>query len=210
MSNDQNPLEEWNRLERENTENAMVSSMFRAGVKTSSAIDEFSTWLLVGSAAIGAFLIGNADKFIPIICKTGFVVCGSLLCVSCLFGLISKIYGILCRVELDTSDAVTETFHQHLQKYSEIEGEIQETAKISGITIETGIRIERIMSEFMRPMPSLIKWMIKRQLQKSQGDPQAGYFQLVQRFNKQGLCALLQALSFLAFMASGVFYAAQI
>ena len=75
---------------------------------------------------------------------------GSLLCLSCLFGLISKIYGLLCRVGLDTTDAVTETFDQHLQKYSEVEDEIQETAKVSGITIETGVRIERIKSEFMR------------------------------------------------------------
>lgn len=210
MSNDESPLEKWNRLERENTENAMVSSMFLAGVKTSSAIDEFSTWLLAGSVALAAFLIGNADKFIPIICKTGFAVCGTLLCISCFFGLISKIYGLLCRVGLDTSNTVKETFNQHLQEYSKVEGEIQKTAKTSGITIETGVRIERIMSEFMRLMPSFIKWMIKRQLQKNQSDPQAGYFLLVQRFNIQGICALLQALSFLAFMASCVFYAVKI
>jgi len=209
MTNNTNPLEEWNRLERENTENAIVSSMFHAGIKTSSAIDEFSTWLLVGSAAIGAFLIGSADKLIPIICKTGFVVCGSFLCLSCLFGLISKIYGLLCRVGLDVNDAVTETFHQHLKMHSEVEGEIQETAKTSGITIETGIRLERIMSEFLSPMPPLIKWMVNRQQKKNKGNPQAGYFLLVKRFNKQGLCALLQSSAFLAFMVSGVFYAAQ-
>lgn len=48
MNNDPKtePLKEWNRLARENTENAIVSSMFEAGSKSSEPIKQFSTWLL--------------------------------------------------------------------------------------------------------------------------------------------------------------------
>ena len=42
------PLEEWNRLARENTENAIVSSMFEASAKASEPIEQFSAWLLLG------------------------------------------------------------------------------------------------------------------------------------------------------------------
>ncbi len=190
------PLEEWNRLERENTENAIVSAMFDAGLTASSAIDEFSTWLLVGSTAIGAFLIANADKMNPIISKQGFVVCGSLLCLSCLFGLISKIYGLLCRVGLEAKNAIVKTFTAHLNDYAKVEDEINKTAKMSGINIQTGIRLERVMSEFLLPMPKLVKWLVKRQQNKNRGNPQQAYILLVKRLNKQGLFALMQALSF--------------
>lgn len=201
------PLQEWNRLEREITENAIVSSMFDAGLNTSSTIDEFSTWLLVGAAAVGAFFITNADTIIPIVCNTGFFICGAFLCFSCVFGFLSKIFGLLCRVGLSVKNAVEKTFKEHLESYSKTEEEILETAKMSGISIQTGVRFERIISEFLSPMPSWIKWLVKRQQEKNQGKPQEPYILLVQRFNRQGLCALLQALSFLAFMFSGVIFA---
>lgn len=204
------PLQEWNRLERENTENAIVSSMFDAGLKTSSTIDEFSTWLLVGAAAVGAFLITNADKIIPIVYKTGFIVCGAFLCLSCILGLLSKIYGLLCRVGLGVKDAVEKTFNEHLENYAKAEDEIQETAKKSGISIQTGVRLERIIFEFLSPMPRWVKWIVARQQNQNQGNQQAGYILLVKRFNRQGIFALLQALSFLAFMISGVIFASQI
>lgn len=59
MSNDPRtePLEEWNRLARENTENAIVSSMFEASAKACEPIEQFSTWLLLGAAAISSFLL---------------------------------------------------------------------------------------------------------------------------------------------------------
>jgi hypothetical protein len=77
------PLREWNRLARENTENAMVASMFEAVSKASEPIETFSTWLLLGTAAIASFLITNADKVLPLIKPKGFSVCGVFLCPRC-------------------------------------------------------------------------------------------------------------------------------
>jgi hypothetical protein len=54
------PLREWNRLARENTENAIVSSMFEASTKSSTLIEKFSTWLLVGAATVASFFIINS------------------------------------------------------------------------------------------------------------------------------------------------------
>jgi len=59
------PLHEWNRLARENAENAIVSSMFESVFKASEPIDTFSTWLLVGTAAVASFMITNAEKAKP-------------------------------------------------------------------------------------------------------------------------------------------------
>jgi hypothetical protein len=60
--------------------------MFEAGSKSSEPIEQFSTWLLVGTAAIASFLIANSDKLIPLITKKGFLVCGAFLCLSCISG----------------------------------------------------------------------------------------------------------------------------
>src|SRR3954471_8266019 len=111
------PLKEWNRLARENTENSIVSSMFEASSIASEPIEQFSSWLLLGTAAIASFLIVNSDKVIILISKKGFLICGAFLCISCIFGLISKIYALRCKIGIEVSSAVRTTFLKHLEEY---------------------------------------------------------------------------------------------
>src|SRR5690242_10613833 len=91
-------LKEWNRQAQENTENAIVSSMFEASSNAVEPIESFATRLLVGAATVASFLLGNAGRLVPIIGSAGFRACGLLLCVSCLFGVLSKLFALLGRV----------------------------------------------------------------------------------------------------------------
>jgi len=204
------PLREWNRLARENTENAIVSSMFEAASKASEPIDSFSTWLLVGTAAIASFLIGNTDKLLPLITNQGFLVCGALLCLSCFFGLTSKIYALRCKIGIEVGDATRKTFFEHLSVYKKEEEKIQEDAKFWGISLETGIRMERVLSEFYKPQPKIIAWLATRLLKKNEGNPQIGHVLLISMLNKQGIFSFVQALLFLGFLFAGFIYAAAI
>jgi hypothetical protein len=111
------PLHEWNRLARQNAENAIVSSMFEASFNASEPIETFSTWLLVGTAAVAAFFVTNADKLIPFIKHAGFLTCGMFLCFSCLFGFISRIFALRCKIQIATGSAVRKTFSEHFLKY---------------------------------------------------------------------------------------------
>jgi hypothetical protein len=202
------PLRDWNRLARENTENAMVSSMFDAAAKSSVPIDQFSTWLLLGTAAVASFLISSSDKLIPLITNTGFLACGAMLCLSCFFGLLAKIYALRCKVAIEVGATVRQTFIQHLHAYEKEEEKIQEGASFWGINLETGIRMERVLSEFYKPQPKIITWLANRMLKKHEGNPQIGYLPLVSMLNKQGLFTIVQSLLFLAFLVSGFIYAA--
>ncbi len=204
------PLHEWNRLARENTENAIVSSMFEAASKASEPIETFATWLLLGTAAVASFLITNAEKLLPLVKQSGFITCGAFLCVSCVFGLLSKMYALRCKIGIDIGAAVRRTFLEHLAKYEEEENKIKEGAKFWGISLQTGIRLERVLSEFFSPLPKWAVWLAQRQLKKYAGNPQVGYLPLIKNLNAQGIYAFLQALSFLGFLVLGFIYAAAI
>jgi hypothetical protein len=210
MTNDPRtePLREWNRLARENTENAIVSSMFEAASKASEPIETFATWLLVGTAAVASFLITNAEKLLPLVSRGGFVTCGAFLCLSCVFGLLSKMYALRCRIGIDMGAAVRRTFLEHLAKYEEEEKKIEAGAQFWGITLQTGVRIERVLAEFFAPLPKWIVWLAARQLKKNAGNPQMGYLPLIKFLNAQGMWAFLQALAFLGFLVAGFVYAA--
>jgi hypothetical protein len=204
------PLREWNRLARENTENAMVSSMFEALAKSSEPMGQFSSWLLMGTAAIASFLIANSDKLLPLVSKEGFLICGGFLSLSCAFGFLSKIYALRCQIGIEVGSAVRKTFGEHLAKYKEKESKIQDGANFWGINLETGIRIERVLSEFYKSQPKIVVWFATRLLKKYEGNPQIGYLPVVTMVNKQGLFSFIQALLFFCFLISGFIYAAKI
>lgn len=201
-------LREWNRLARQNAENAIVSSMFEASFNASEPVETFSTWLLVGTAAVASFFITNADKLVPFIKHAGFLTCGVFLCLSCLFGLIARMFALRCKIQIATGAAVRKTFAEHLAKHQEEEKKIKEGAVVWGITLETGIRIERVLSEFFAPLPRWVAWLVKRQLKKYENNPQIGYLPVIKGMQWQGLFAAMQALFFLGFLVTGFIYAA--
>jgi len=201
-------LREWNRLARENTENAVVSSMFEAAFKANEPIEMFSTWLLLGSAAVASFLITNADKLLPLVRRGGFIACGTFLCLSCAFGLASKIYAVRCKIGIEVGATVRKTFMEKLLKYEEEEKEIKQGAEVWGISLQTGIRIERVLAEFYAPMPKWAVWLAYRQLKKYTGNPQIAYILIVKILNAQSALAFLQAITFLSFLVAGVAFAA--
>lgn len=203
-------LREWNRLARQNAENAIVSSMFEASLNASEPVETFSTWLLVGTAAVASFFITNAEKLIPFIKHSGFLTCGVFLCLSCLFGLISRMFALRCKIQIATGAAVRKTFDEHLAKHQEEEERIKEGAAVWGITLETGIRIERVLSDFFAPLPRWVAWLVNRQIKKYGNSPQIGYLPAIKGMQWQGLSATMQALFFMAFLVTGFIYAAAI
>lgn len=203
------PLREWNRLAQENTENAMVSSMFEALVVASEPIDSFSTWLLLGTGAVGGFVISNADKVIPLVTKTGFVTAGVFLVLSCVFGVLSKVLAFRMKVMREAGVKVKETFLAHLAKYEEQEAEIEAGAKFWGITLQTGVRMERVLEEFYKPLPAWARWLGRRHVAKNKGNPQIQYLPLIKTMNGQGMFALVQVLLFIAFLGAAFVFAAR-
>jgi hypothetical protein len=204
------PLREWSDLARENTENAIVSSMFEATEKASEPIENFSTWLLVAAGAVASFLISNADKVIPFISKTGFIICGAFLCLSCTFGLLSKVFSVRVRIGIETKAAIQETFSQHLVKYQKEESEIQDGAKFLGITLQTEIRLDRVLREFMAPYPGWVRWLASRHFIKHAKNPQIAHILQAKGLYAQGMSTFFQAICFIGFLGAGFVFAASI
>jgi len=200
------PLLEWNRLARENTENAIVSAMYDGLLASSAPLDIFLTWLLVGTAAIASFFISNGDKIIPFIDPDGFRVCGGFLIGSCIFGFLSKIFALRCRIGLDTTAIVKQKTSQYLEQHNAEEEEIQKVATDSGVSIESGIRLDRVMEEFLKPAPFWVGWMMRRHLKEHGGNPQIAYLVPLKYYKKQNLFGALQILAFLGFLIAGFAY----
>jgi hypothetical protein len=204
------PLHEWNRLARENAENAIVSSMFDAALKSSEHISSFCNWLLLATATVASFVLANSDKVISLIGKTGFIVAGVLLCLSCIFGLVSTVFALRCKIGIDTSVATNMTFDQHLSKYEEEESKILENAAFWGITLQTGIRTQRVLEEFLKPFPFWVRWLARRHFDKHANNPQIAHVSQIASLNVQGMSAFIQAICFITFFVAAFIFAASI
>jgi hypothetical protein len=186
------PLIEWNRLARENAENAIVSSMFEATTQAAGSMESFSNWLLVTSAAIGTFMLSNVDKLLPFLKQPGFSICGAILCLSAVWGLFAKVFALQSKISSEVRPVVLKTFNEQLALYEQTEQKIQEGAKFWGITLQSGIRMDRILTEYLKPMPWWVRWLATRGLKKHADNPQLAYLIQIKRFNALGFSVFIQ------------------
>ena len=202
------PLRRWNALARTNTENAIVSAMFDAVLKSSETINEYGTWLLVGAASIAAFYISNGDDVVELLTRRGFLVCGGFLVFSCLCGLSSKFLALLNKINSDVRAALLATMIEHLQKYDAEEKAIQEGAEFWGIALETGVRMERILDEYLAPFPKFFARLVKKRTMQNMANPQAHYYMPARLFLLQSILVGIQSMTFLGFLIAGLYYVA--
>jgi hypothetical protein len=88
--------------------------------------------------------------------------------------------------------------------------EIKRIAEECEITLDTDIRINRVIEEYLTPNQPWLKWLCKRQMKKYPNNPQAGHYLVIETQQWQAIFAGLQALTFLAFLGFGLYFAASI
>ena len=84
---------------------------------------------------------------------------------------------------------------------------IQASATFWGIVVQSDIREDRILKEFLAPMPWWDRWLTRRYVATYENNPQIGYIFQVKLLNMQGVHALIQAVCFLGFIGSGFIFA---
>ena len=204
------PLFEWNRLNVANTEQAFASALYQCVSETTSAIDKFSMWLLAGTGASGALLISQIDSVLPFLTTAGFKTCLGLLVVSAIFGFASKYKALRCEMQLHMQQRLQCLLDPVFHKHGNDEKTIQEYASQRGVTLETEIRFSNVIAEFAKPFPWWAKRLISWHVKKNEGDVQASHRMAFKAYMGQIRWAFCQAVSFLSFMAAGIWYGSAI
>jgi hypothetical protein len=204
MTND--PLLKWNQLNITNAEQNLASAMFASMISTSPIIDRFSTWLLAGTGATAALLIANASDLLPLLTEKGFKVCGVFLIVSGLLGFLAKHRAILCQIAYENDVKIREAMLPILEKHTQDEKKIIAHANQRCMQVNTELDMKNVLQEFSRPFPKIVRWLIARYLKKNKGNRQVGYIKPAKSYYKQCVLTVWQALTFMAFVISGIIY----
>ncbi|MFG6158190.1 hypothetical protein ACGTNG_05240 [Halomonas sp. 1390] len=206
-SNPDDPLMEWNRLNRENAEHGFVSALFQSMSETSPLVDKFSVWLLAGTGATSALLVTQVESILPHLSEQGFKACLVVIVASAISGFVAKYYSLRCEIQNKIQSKVMELAKPVLDKHKENEDEIEECAEQRGIALQTDIDFSRIIVEFGRPFPFWVKWLIARKIKKTSGDRQAGFHVAVKAYMSQIRWTFFQAVLFLVFILTAAWYA---
>jgi hypothetical protein len=204
---DPDPLLEWNRLNKENSEHDIASAMFISMANTSPVVDKFSMWLFAGTGATGALLITQINSVLPSMSITGFRACMFMLIGSSIFAFIAKYFALRCQIQNEITAMFTERADVIFAGHEKNEERIEEIARERGIEIETDINFSNVIKEYVRPFPKWVQWLVNRSTQKNEGDRQAGHHLAVKAYYKQLRFTFLQALMFIGFMCAGGWYA---
>ncbi len=201
------PLLEWNRLNKENAEQAFASAIFESTTHTSPIVDKFSMWLLAGTGASGALLISQIEAVLPRLTAKGFKWCLLFLIVSAILGFLAKCSALCCQIQNAVLARLPELMAPIFAEHEEDETKIQEYTKQRGVALETNIDFSNVIAEFAKPFPFWVRWLIERQAMKNQGNRQAGYHVAIKAYVLQLSFTFWQAVFFLAFLCAGAWYA---
>lgn len=200
-------IENWAALTKANTENKLVSEMYAGLLQGSAIIEKFATWLLAGTGAIGGLMITNISSILPFLGVRGFKVCVSLLVLSAIAGLISKVFSIHCAITANATGTIGKKTIEILTEHNATEEEIQSAAARLKIKVNADVDMKKVISDFSSIMPWWSKLALAHHLKKYKGHPQIGYIGGVKAFNVQGAFAAIQTFAFLAFIVSGACFA---
>lgn len=201
------PLQEWNRLNKENAEHEFVSALYQSMSETTPVIDKFSTWLLAGTGATGALLITQIQSVLPHLTLKGYRVCLIILVVSAVLGFIAKYYSIRCEIQNRVMSKMKQLATPIIEKHEQDKEKIQEYAADQGINLHSDMDFESIVTEFNRPFSKLVKWIILRSVRKGSNDRQTGYHTAIKAYMRQANSTFIQAILFLSFMLSAAWFA---
>jgi hypothetical protein len=201
------PLVEWNRLNRENAEHALISVMFTNVVARAPQADTFSTWLLAGTGASATLMITNIQGMLTAFSGHGFKVTLLMLVLSAVFGLLAKYVFVFFQYGGDSQSKLIEQIKPILDTHSEQQAKIRESAKLRGVTLDTDIRMDVVLTEFAKPLPHWSRWLVMRYINKHKENRQIAHLLPVRFFHWQIGLSFFQGLTFLIFILCAVFYA---
>lgn len=206
LDND-DPLLEWNRLNKENAEHGFVSALFQSMSETSPLVEKFSIWLLAGTGATAALLITQISSVLPYLSEKGFKSCLVILVLSAVAGFVAKYFSLRCEIQNSVQNKLMELVQPVFDKHGEDEDKIQEYAEQRGIVIQTEVDFSKVMSEFSKPFPFWVKWLIARKVKQISGDRQAGFHVAVKAYTSQIRWTFFQVVLFMVFILAAAWYA---
>ncbi|MGA4563643.1 hypothetical protein ACK6TZ_01515 [Enterobacter hormaechei] len=193
-------VKKYDEIIHQNLRNSLIDSASLATIETTSILDKFSMWLLVGVGATATLMIANIDKVLPFITPLGFKISVFLLAISSIAGFASKYFALVVCSSATVTVRMTELIQSKIKEYAEnckIRDEIgRDVGYVSDIELSIDSFTEQYVSLF--PFQGL-RNKVKKGM-NFYSENRSGNRAAVHGVVFQGIALFVQALSYIAFL----------
>ncbi|TCB98139.1 hypothetical protein E0L21_22480 [Kosakonia quasisacchari] len=203
MSEEQKAYEavkEYDEIIQENFRNSLIDSASLATIETTTILDKFSMWLLVGVGATATLMIANIDKILPFITPFGFKISVFFLALSSLAGFLSKYYALVVFSAATVTVRMTELIQSKSKEYEEQCKKRDEMGRKIGYVSEIEVSLESFIDQYINLFP--FQWL-RNKIRKRMSVftvSKSGNKSAVHGVVFQSIALLLQSLSYIAFL----------
>ena len=196
-------IEEWDAVIHENFHKGMINGASLATSETTSILDKFSMWLLVGVGGTAALIIANIDKITPYTGIIGFKCIVLFLCMSAVFGFLSKYFSIVVHSSVAVSIRMAQISTEELKKYEENCKARDEVGQEISYVSKKNVDVNEFINDYIKLYPSdFLRKKIKKTFEKMSQDTLHGNRSAVKCVVYQSVCLVLQALFYIFFLIS--------
>jgi hypothetical protein len=193
-------LDDWASITSTNTERNILVAMLRSYLDTSSTIDAFVGWLLVGVGATGSLVITNLDKLIKYIGIFSYKWALLSIAASMLFGIASKFCALTVQIARSAENKIEVAVREALEAHSVEEKKMNDLGKNHGIKVDATIDLSKVFTTYVEIHPTWTQWYVGKLVRKSAADPLYSYKKSTSSFIRQSIFGALQVICLLAFI----------
>lgn len=196
-------IDEWDAAIHDNFQKGMINGASLATSETTSIIDKTSMWLLAGVGGTAALIIANIDKITPYTGIGGFKCIVLFLCISAIFGFLSKYYSIVAHSSVAVNIRMTEISSEELKKYLENCKLRDEAAEGIAYVSKKDIDVNNFLKDYIELYPTnFLRKRVEKTFMKMNQDNLYGNKSVVRCVVYQSICLMLQAISYVLFLTS--------
>lgn len=203
MSEEQNvyeALKKYDEIIHKNFRNSLIDSASLATIETTSILDKFSMWLLVGVGATATLMIANIDKVLPFITPLGFKVSVLLLVVSSLAGFTSKYFSIVVSSSVAVTVRMNELIQSKVKEYEEHCKRRDEIGRDIGYVSDIEVSMESFTNQYVGLFPfEFLRNRVKKGM-NLYVETNSGNRGAVHGVVYQAIALFVQIFSYIAFM----------
>jgi hypothetical protein len=196
------PLVEWDRLNKENHENAGASKMFVAALtRVPTELSNYTSWFTAGVGAVVVLLLSNVDKVAPYLGEATYARAITAFAVAVGLGALSKLLATYVTALIAMQEEINREIQAALQSFDADAKKIRAFAEQRNFDLNTDFNFPGLMEKFhsqLGPTMRLAsKWGFTRAMRSK--NP------ILHRFRMPIRLAQAQALCFLLSVAAAIF-----
>lgn len=193
-------VKKYDEIIHQNLRNSLIDSASLATIETTSILDKFSMWLLVGVGATATLMIANIDKVLPFITPLGFKISVFLLAISSIAGFASKYFALVVCSSATVTVRMTELIQSKIKEYAENCKIRDEIGRDIGYVSDIELSIDSFTEQYVSLFPFQgLRNKVKKGM-NFYSENRSGNRAAVHGVVFQGIALFVQALSYIAFL----------